>query len=302
MTTIARQDLPQLETVVLGTDFSAPSCATVRWVGRRLAPSAELVVVHSIELPDLPGFLGGELPHRDEIEATLRAGATDRLAALRAELEPARVRTEVQLGRPVDQLAVAAAHFEADLIAVGKRGAQRGLWRLLGSTAEGLLHRSPLPILVCHDPLDRPPRTVLVALDESEPARAALDWGLGLASAHEAQLVVLHVVTDWYARQVERIGSRKQSAVVLDAMAERARGWLRDSLAEVGGEDLQVTVRTGDVVRGILDEADAVDADLLILGGTGSGRHGGGRLGGVARAVLQAAHRPLLIVPGAYST
>jgi nucleotide-binding universal stress UspA family protein len=47
----------------------------------------------------------------------------------------------------------------------------------------------------------------------------------------------------------------------------------------------------------ILSEADAVDADAIVLGSRGRGGIGSFLVGSVSHAVLQSADRPVLIVP-----
>jgi nucleotide-binding universal stress UspA family protein len=47
----------------------------------------------------------------------------------------------------------------------------------------------------------------------------------------------------------------------------------------------------------ILSQADAVDADAIVLGSRGRGGIGSFLLGSVSAAVVQSADRPVLIVP-----
>jgi len=155
---------------------------------------------------------------------------------------------------------------------------------------------SDVPVLLCRNPLDQPPRTILVVVDESEPSRTALAWGAAIARQREATLVVVHVINDWYARQVERVGSKAQAEVLLEAMAERARRWLHETLEGLALDDALVEVRSGGVVAEILAAAERCHADLLVMGGTGAGRHATPRLGSVTRAVLHAGHCPVLVV------
>lgn len=53
-------------------------------------------------------------------------------------------------GEPADALAMAATH--ADLLVVGSHGHGALHDRLLGSTSERLLHRSPCPVVIVPDP------------------------------------------------------------------------------------------------------------------------------------------------------
>lgn len=287
---------------MIGADFSAPSSEAVRWVGRHLAPAARLVLVHAIELPHLPGLLGGPFPHQEEVERTLRAGAEERLEALRDAFPEGRVLTRVATGRPEQVLAAAARETGAGLVAVGRYGVQRGIWKLLGSTVEALMESCEVPVLLCRNPLERTPQAILVVVDESEPSRDALAWGAAVARLHDAELAVLHVVNDWYARQAERVGSKAQAEVLLEAMVERAGRWLEETLRDSGLENARPQVCAGGVVAEILAAAERTRADLLVMGGTGAGRQATRRLGSVTRAVLHAGHCPVLVVRAGEAT
>jgi len=232
------------------------------------------------------------------VERTLRAGAEERLEALRRSFGEGRVRTELRVGHADRELTAAAGESGADIVAVGRHGQQRGIWKLLGSTVEELMRNSDVPVLLCRNPLDRPPQTVLVVVDESEPSRAALTWAGAIARQRDVTLVVLPVINDWYARQAERVGSKTQAEVLLEAMAGRARRWLQETVEGLALDDAVVEVRSGGVVAEILAATERCRADLLVMGGTGAGRHGTARLGSVTRAVLHAGHCPVLIVRG----
>jgi nucleotide-binding universal stress UspA family protein len=55
--------------------------------------------------------------------------------------------------------------------------------------------------------------------------------------------------------------------------------------------------RAGAMAETILNEADAVGADAIVLGSRGRGGIGSFLLGSVSHAVLQSADRPVMIVP-----
>jgi nucleotide-binding universal stress UspA family protein len=59
-----------------------------------------------------------------------------------------RTRTEVKVGEPLRELLRAAKAAKADVIVVGARGTSGMRHLLLGSVAESLLSRSPVPVLL----------------------------------------------------------------------------------------------------------------------------------------------------------
>lgn len=129
---------------------------------------------------------------------------------------------------------------------------------------------------------------VLVAVDFSEPARAAFDHALGLSRLHDAELTVVHAVpTDrpfkWHARErIALIGSLRQAA-------------------QAAGVRFKVSVQHGDPAGVILLHANARRADLIVLGTskrTGFERF---RFGSVAETVALEATQPVLVVPPAAS-
>jgi nucleotide-binding universal stress UspA family protein len=63
------------------------------------------------------------------------------------------------------------------------------------------------------------------------------------------------------------------------------------------GVGVQVVVRSGDPAATLLEVADDVDADLVVVGTRGRGGPDELLLGSVARTVADRARRPTLVVP-----
>lgn len=144
---------PRVQRVLAATDFSPPALAAVEWARTVAAVcGAELVLLHVVEL-DPETFAG--VPREimapavgERIRDYLVDRATQRLRALAREGE----RTEVRLGAAGNTVVRAAEELEVDLVCTGTRG-QTGLAHvLLGSVAECVLRRSPIPVLTCHAP------------------------------------------------------------------------------------------------------------------------------------------------------
>lgn len=141
-------------------------------------------------------------------------------------------------------------------------------------------------------------RNILCPVDRSDISLRALTIATGLAKWYDARL-----------RVIEVIGLPEPSfgpaPMAVYGLTQDVRRGVADELerftdpAREAGVDVRVSVEEGDVVNGILAEADAVTADLVVLGT--HGRRGVERLtlGSVAEKVLRRARCPVLTVPPA---
>ena len=144
---------------------------------------------------------------------------------------------------------------------------------------------------------------VLCPVDLSSCSRAALQHALAIARWYEAKVTVLHVF-----RQVQVVDT---AAAALGAglyappvaLPEVDRKEVQRHVAEFvahtpGAGDVAVHTCEGINVREeILREAEAIDADLLVLGSHGLTGVKRLVLGSVAENVLRHSPRPVLIVP-----
>lgn len=108
------------------------------------------------------------------------------------ELAPLRVITEVRTGKPFVELIAAARRWPADVIVVGT--SPRGEGRLLGSTADRVLRKSPVPVLVAKQRWPKSPQTILLPTDFSSCAQQAAEEGVALAHAFGSRAVFVHVL------------------------------------------------------------------------------------------------------------
>ncbi|MFC6719051.1 universal stress protein [Natrialbaceae archaeon GCM10025810] len=135
-------------------------------------------------------------------------------------------------------------------------------------------------------------RTILVPIDGSDGAAAALDLALSLADGTEATVHVLAVVdvTDaplWF-----------DAALVSDL--ERAKDRLvGEVVATYDDHDAHVTgaVRRGRPARTIVDYADEQAIDLIVLGRSGRSGIAPPLLGSTADRVVRTATTSVLVVP-----
>jgi nucleotide-binding universal stress UspA family protein len=136
--------------------------------------------------------------------------------------------------------------------------------------------------------------TILVPTDGSEGAEGAAGHALALASAFGSRVVALSVVDDraFSARLADidpAVGETR------DALARGARE-AAEAVATLAGDDRSVrtAVETGTPHETIVDYADRIDADLVVMGT--HGRTGLDRLllGSVAERVIRTSDVPVL--------
>lgn len=135
---------------------------------------------------------------------------------------------------------------------------------------------------------------IVVAFDGSEPASDAVEHALAEAEGHGAAVHVIYVIdTDRYAEPALSTSELETTAI---------EEWATDALEEIveRGEDRGVSVeavcRHGTPYLEIVDFADAIDADLIVIGYKGHGQRRHGRIGSVTDRVVQQIDRPVLVV------
>lgn len=142
---------------------------------------------------------------------------------------------------------------------------------------------------------------ILVAVDGSAVADHALREAFRLAAEGHARLRLVHVVdvvppasTELYVNFEEyRQACLADGRALLDRAAATARQ------AGVEGEPSLVELRSAPVGDGVVDEAQAWGADLIVLGTHGRGGLRHLLLGSVAEGVVRKAPVPVLLVRGA---
>lgn len=178
---------------------------------------------------------------------------------------------------------------EAVIMASHGRGGL-GRW-LLGSVATKVVRGSRLPVLVVNAQAKVPPhpklRRILVPLDGSETAEAALRWAVPLARDFGAELKLFRGIAHTpigHPTLDKAVGLEISNAKeYLQEFADKHPDIKCKTVAEVSGPNL-----------GIVEHAD--DCDLIIMSSHGLSGVKRWLLGSVAESVLQAADKPLMIV------
>lgn len=135
---------------------------------------------------------------------------------------------------------------------------------------------------------------VLVPVDDSDPARAAVEHAI--AEYPEASVTVLHVVDPNMAAYGE--GGIYAYDAAVSSQREAAEELFEDLADSMEGHDGSITTETvvGDPAREIVDYAEEHGIDHIVVGS--HGRTGASRvlLGSVAERVVRLAPVPVTIV------
>jgi nucleotide-binding universal stress UspA family protein len=287
--------------IAVGIDFSESSVAAATWAARELARDAELILVHVIHDPPSPSFLREHYPRETLLELA-RAGAEQRLRELGRSIAMGLVWTEVRVGRPEEELARVASEYEARLIVLGRHGERAGLRNRLGTTAERVLAWDAAPVLVMAEEATAAPRTMLVAIDDSDAAAPVLRWTRELAQRFNANATLLYVVPPQVFSNVsvpvEWLASPTVTLANQEMLQQAAMTWLRTRIAETASESIiEPAAVVGFPASTILDEAAARGSDLIVMGSRGRGTTRRLLLGSVSASVLQSAPCSVLVVP-----
>jgi nucleotide-binding universal stress UspA family protein len=272
------------------------------------AAKARIVLVHVIPGAASPdGQVGeGERQAIDEARGYL-TDVSGRLTQQGIQTETAAPR-----GEAADGILAEMRACPADMVVMCTHG-RSGLGRwAYGSVAEAVLAKSTVPILLVYPTgsLERLGQTpgafkVLVPLDGSRFAEAALPHAAALASTLGGGLVLLRAVSPqigYYPDPV--LGQPFVSQITEKALEEQedeAKGYLgkvADGMI-TAGIPVQQIVRIGWPGSVILDEAKLRGAELIAMSTHGTTGIGERLLGGIAHDVLVHGMLPLLLVrPG----
>lgn len=201
---------------------------------------------------------------------------------------------EVRYGRPVHELLSVATDRDVDRIVVGSHGRDGAKRLLLGSVAETVVRRAPVPVTVVRQPPqidgDGPTR-IIVPFDDSDSSKAALSHAV--EQYPEAAITALYAV--YPPEEVTEPGDA-------DAIADWAES-LDDHTADVihGAEELAGRPIETDTVEGnpssaIVSYAESEGADHIVMGS--HGRDGLSRLimGSIAETVVRRAPTSVTVV------
>lgn len=162
-------------------------------------------------------------------------------------------------------------------------------------------------------------RTIMLATDGSDHARKAAEWAGDLAARYDAELVVAHVavqrripeplrrmaeiehLVELSPRAVPAAGVTVAPEEDIDAriIAALAEKILKDAdclAREKGAKRVRTVTLDGEPAAALVEYAQKIGADLVVMGRRGLGELGALLLGSVSHKMIQLAPCPVLTV------
>lgn len=195
---------------------------------------------------------------------------------------------DVTVGRPTTAILASAKEHNADLIVMGTH--RRHGWRraLIGSVSDGVLHGSTCPVLAVANQDDSSPAmpyaitNIMCPVNFTDVARESLHAAARLAEAFHAHLTIVHVLETNEATDVK-------------AHEELVRQWVSPELQGICSYR-ELVVRGGAAER-VLDCADDLSADFLVIGAQHTRFRDATVVGTTTERVIRFASCPVLVVP-----
>ncbi len=197
-----------------------------------------------------------------------------------------------------------SAELHADLIVLCVHGPV-DLRRLVsGSIGQQVGRQAHVPVLLIRSgaPAPRPLTTLLVPLDGTPFAEAALPGAANIARACGVTCVLVRVVPTLSTLSGDRAAAARlvplAASAALDVEEEQARAYLADWIDRLARDGVRARgeVRRGPTVRRLAEAAEAAPADMVVIATHGRTGLGAAWIGSVAAALAGATATPLLLL------
>lgn len=305
-----------------GSTFGEHALPMAASIARRSGALVHLVHVHQVMSPASIG----EIATIDTLDEHLRRDELAYLADVSKRLGQAvavPIRTALLDGDVVATLRNYAEEHSADLVVMSThgRGALGRFW--LGNVADELARKMPRPVMLIRTPEGKPDlrqdvelRSILLPLDGTSFAERVIEPALTLGEPFNATFTLVRVNKPILrGSYLSAATEAEMPAGVLGEMhhlqeelrrltAEQRREsqrYLEEMAAKLRGRGVQVNVRVAmndEPAVGILQEAEAMQADLIAM--ETHGRRGLSRLflGSVADKIVRCGPVPVLLSRG----
>ncbi len=255
-----------IKNILFLTDFSEPSEAALPFaasIARRLG--AKVYALH-LFLPAAYSYTTPELTVA-AIEAE-EEGAKVEMQAVESQLAGLAHESVVERGVGVwDGVEQSIRDLHIDLVVLGTHGRTRAEKFLLGSVAEEIFRRSPVPVLTIGPGVRSSVHSggrfhrVLFATDFTAPSLSAAPHAVSLAQENQARLILVHVMRHPRQRNAEE---KKQFELsVAEAIHKLYETVPKDAELHYQPE---VAVEYGEPAERIVETARERGADLIVLG------------------------------------
>lgn len=288
--------------ILAATDFSNGSEASLK-MAARLADirNERLDVIHCIDLDRYTPYgdfedVYGESP--DELEERARKRLSEQVASLDS-VSNSDVKLYVQFSSAADGLIDVGSSNDYSLLAVGAIGQGRVERLLVGSTAEEVVRRSTIPVLITPPDAETDQlEEILIPTDFSECSKKSFQLAIGFAKPSDARLHALHsyILPSDAMAPVGAEPLEDQADRYENFRSERLKDFLDEFQSDLGDLSVSIDWKTTTPDEAILEKVEESDIDLLVMGTRG---HSGIKkwiMGSTTQKVLRQIPCPMLTV------
>jgi nucleotide-binding universal stress UspA family protein len=276
-----------LRRLLLPTDFSKG--AELAYKRALLLPLGDstIHVIHVLP-PDLPAKV------RAKVTTDAKLHLEGMISRARNEVKERNIdfTSSVVSGEPYVEIIRCARSIAAELIVIGRHGRRPFQDMFIGTTAERVIRKGDIPILVVNlDPV-RTYRKPLIATDLEDTARRIFDLALRVLGPGVTRAHVVHALNVPFEGFVSPTLAAKERSEYRRSFRENATTKLAKLIARYESSEIRwkTTVRTGDARSLIIREAVRLRADIIALGTHGRSGVAHALVGSVAEWII--AHAP----------
>jgi nucleotide-binding universal stress UspA family protein len=228
-------------------------------------------------------------PRTDDPLAAMRRRVTrDLLAGMDEAIE---VSVRIESGEPVACIIEAAEQEKCSLIVTGVARDELFGRIFVGNTANQLVRRSRVPVLVVRDRASRPYSRIVVATDFSHASRHALVTALGLFPDTRPVLLHGHDVPSG------GLAGATGQTDFMEMEGDRRAEFLEDVPIDKAVLDaIPLLIARGTAEQVIVDYAEGHEVDLTVIGSHGHGAMFDALIGSTTKRILERSAGDLLIV------
>ena len=283
---------------VLAVDGSDQSLDATR-VFEALSPAESLIVLHAVNVPGIPYPAMGAGVAKDlsmAVDKAMREEGEriiDQAVSL-LPLHPGSVTKRLETGSPAESVTTIAQEQGADLVVLGARGIGQFREQVFGSVSHRVMTHASCSTLIIKKPI-RKIQQVLIPLESQEDGEAVVRFMKKKPFREPISATVLHVIP--FSEPVWPVGAmispefRKE----MIAFGEKFTNGVSAELKKLGHEAKGVVV-VGAPSHTIIEEANKIQADLIMM--RTHSRSGVSRflLGSVSHSVVHHAESSILFV------